>query len=118
MFADKQALACGGLSVYTKFCTPSSTPVKLNLHPALAWLSLGVEALNDTRAKQAVDDTGANPQITFPDQTEANVLNGKSGLFQTRLGLRQLCRGGFGVSRYLDMNGSCLNHLNLGVEVL
>ena len=23
MFADKQALACGGLSVYTKFCTPS-----------------------------------------------------------------------------------------------
>ena len=48
------------------------TPVKLNLHPELAWLSLGVEALNDTRAKQAVDDTGANPQITFPDQTEAN----------------------------------------------
>ena len=24
MFADKQALACGGLSVYTKFCTPSA----------------------------------------------------------------------------------------------
>jgi len=24
VFADKQALACGGLSVYTKFCTPSS----------------------------------------------------------------------------------------------
>ncbi|MCO4245789.1 hypothetical protein NFX52_30535, partial [Acidovorax facilis] len=23
VFADKQALACGGLSVYTKFCTPS-----------------------------------------------------------------------------------------------
>lgn len=23
MFADKQAFACGGLSVYTKFCTPS-----------------------------------------------------------------------------------------------
>ncbi|MFC3935740.1 hypothetical protein ACFOW3_14065, partial [Acidovorax facilis] len=26
VFADKQALACGGLSVYTKFCTPSFTP--------------------------------------------------------------------------------------------
>jgi hypothetical protein len=25
VFADKQALACGGLSVYTKFCTPSQS---------------------------------------------------------------------------------------------
>ena len=59
------------------------TPVKLNLHPELAWLSLEVEALNDTCAKQAMYDTGADPQITFPDQAEANVLNGKTGLFQT-----------------------------------
>ena len=31
MFTDKQALACGGLSVYTKFCTPSA-----RLIPALS----------------------------------------------------------------------------------
>ena len=41
------------------------TPVKLNLHPELAWLSLGLETLNDTCAKQSVDHTGANSQITF-----------------------------------------------------
>ena len=45
-------------------------------------------------------------------------MNGKTGLFQTSLDLRQFCRGGLRVSRYLDMNSSCLNHLNLGVEVL
>jgi len=27
VFADKQALACGGLSVYTKFCTPSGKTI-------------------------------------------------------------------------------------------
>ena len=31
MFADKQALACGGLSVYTKFCTPSNAIESVNM---------------------------------------------------------------------------------------
>lgn len=28
MFADKQAIACDGLSVYAKFCTPSAFKVE------------------------------------------------------------------------------------------
>ena len=68
MFADKQAFACGGLSVYTKFCTPSVLIHRSGEHYAIEYTAAPIQDSHGS-AQGCV--------LVFRDVTETRELREK-----------------------------------------